>query len=1585
MRSMLNKWLLTATLLLTVLVLGACGMFTQEQLEALNPEFRVEDGMIQYRLEGEVTWLDLFSASSLRGDDGEGIEAVYLNAEGHLVFVTTAGDEINVGSVIGVGEPGIPGQDGVGIMNASISAVGDLLITLTNGQVVNAGSVISFQGIQGPPGLRGPQGEPGREVEFRLDVDHIQWRYVGASLWINLIAVSDLEGNEGAPGQTGAPGIDGREVEFNASSTHLQFRYSGDVDWIDIFDLVTLRGAQGPQGETGEQGPVGPEGPQGAPGAQGPQGETGEQGPVGPEGPQGAPGAEGQDGQDGRDVIIRVEEGILQWQSEGDGDNEWNDLINLGATQTVTFMNLFYDLIGKNLLAYDLLMLDEVGLDRSPDFDGFIFNESIVVQLSFYLAACFVDGFNFDVPNVEMFPFERDICDEIPELYSVIYGVTVDGDPFEELDQVLIFLDWIALHNERSFFRYTLMNPLTGLDPLSPSDEYVFVQHSSRNRLIRFVNLDFDPDGLGITLVHTNLHPLGNLNDWVYGGSEDPVLFENLVIATLFSGGFADFELSRYFGTNDISSPLYQLMLNQGIYEYVDNALVVTPGSIRFEVLFGEVFPIPTEQYFVTTAPALTPGGTERMFELDGWVLNDPEEFVQHEHDHDDFFSFFQTHPNLFEDGTDQINLTAVWTELFTVRFEDYDGTLLKSQVVRRGDGASAPDDPSRTGHIFDGWSISFSNVTSNLTVTAEYTVRSYTITFNSDGGSSVSSITRNFGASVTAPTNPTRTGYSFTGWSPALPSTMPANDLNVTAQWTANAYNVTFNANGGTGSMPAQSITFDSSADLNSNAFTRAGFTFAGWTTLAGGGGASYSNNATFVMDVEGITLYAQWTPIQYSIEYILNGGTDDTSNPSTYTVLSNTITLQAPSRFGHSFEGWYSDANFNTSVSTIEQGSIGNITLYARWSANTYQVTFDGNGATSGTMSNQNYTFGATANLFGNGFSRTGHTFTGWNTQPDGSGDAYSSSFTMNVEGIKLYAQWSINEYTITFDSNGGTSVDSITQNFGTSVEAPSNPTRTGFTFTGWSQTVPTTMPAENITLVASWTANEYTITFNSDGGTAVSSITQDFGTAVTRPSDPTRDGFTFDGWSPDVPSTMPAENLTLTAQWSANNYTITFDSNGGTSVSSITQAFGTSITAPDDPTREGFTFNGWNPSVPSTMPSSDRTLTAQWTPINYNISIELIGPGAGSFGTSGLRNVGQSITINVQPEENFRVKSVTVIALSNESTLSVSEISSTSYTFTMPASNVRVTIELEEIPENFELFAGGRGTQNDPFQIETWEHLRNVDEELDAYFILNNDLDSNTAGYDTFVQDSGWLPLNTFTGSFDGNENSILNLSILSRRGSIANVGLFSEVNGGEVKDLTLSGSVSIGVYNDNVALMAGRAVNATLTNIVVEGSVTAIGLRVAGLIGSTEGNVTLENVVNNATVTNNVNTTRSGTGGLIGGVVDSTNLTILNSQNTGSVIGPDYVGGFIGYVFGTSTNLELTVTNSTNSGSITQVSSSTNPAAGGLIGAVGSGVTGEIILNNFTNTGALSTESGNNVNNIIGRNIPNISVVDNSEPR
>ena len=187
-----------------------------------------------------------------------------------------------------------------------------------------------------------------------------------------------------------------------------------------------------------------------------------------------------------------------------------------------------------------------------------------------------------------------------------------------------------------------------------------------------------------------------------------------------------------------------------------------------------------------------------------------------------------------------------------------------------------------------------------------------------------------------------------------------------------------------------------------------------------------------------------------------------------------------------------------------------------------------------------------------------------------------------------------------TYAYGALGGTYATQIVQAGEKAIE-PDVPSRQGYQFTDWylddTKYDFNTAVTKDMTLTAKWTANSYTITFDTDGGSEIASITQDYGTAIIAPADPTREGYTFIGWDKEIPTTMPAENMTITAQWEINQYTVTFDTGGGSAVASITQDYGTAITAPADPTRGGYTFIGWDKAIPATMPAENMTITAKW----------------------------------------------------------------------------------------------------------------------------------------------------------------------------------------------------------------------------------------------------------------------------------------------------------------------------------------------------------------------------------------------------
>ena len=389
-----------------------------------------------------------------------------------------------------------------------------------------------------------------------------------------------------------------------------------------------------------------------------------------------------------------------------------------------------------------------------------------------------------------------------------------------------------------------------------------------------------------------------------------------------------------------------------------------------------------------------------------------------------------------------------------------------------------------------------------------------------------------------------------------------------------------------GTGSAVTDMKPHNNILTLRGALFTRAGYTQVGWSTVDGGEKV-YGFEDIYTKN-EALTLYPVWNTNKYTITFDTNGGSEIA--PITQDYGTEITAPDNPTRKGYTFKGWDKEIP--------ETMPAENITVKAQWEINQYTITFDTNGGSEIAPITQDY---GTEITVPDKPTRKGYTFKGWDKEiPE----------TMPAENITVKAQWEINPYTITFDTNGGSEIAPITQDYGTEITAPDNPTRKGYTFKGWDKEIPETMPAENITVKAQWEINQYTIAFDTNGGSEIAPITQDYGTEITAPDNPTRKGYTFKGWDKEIPETMPAENITVKAQWEINQYTIAFDTNGGSEIAPITQDYGTEITAPDNPTRKGYTFKGWDKEIPETMPAENITVKAQWEINQYTIAFDTNG---------------------------------------------------------------------------------------------------------------------------------------------------------------------------------------------------------------------------------------------------------------------------------------------------------------------------------------------------------------------------------------
>ena len=225
-----------------------------------------------------------------------------------------------------------------------------------------------------------------------------------------------------------------------------------------------------------------------------------------------------------------------------------------------------------------------------------------------------------------------------------------------------------------------------------------------------------------------------------------------------------------------------------------------------------------------------------------------------------------------------------------------------------------------------------------------------------------------------------------------------------------------------------------------------------------------------------------------------------------------------------------------------------------------------------------------------------REGHSFSGWTGLP----------LTMPAHDVEVTGEFVINQYTITFDANGGSEVAPITQDYNTAITAPDAPTREGYTFMGWNEELPATMPARDLTLTAQWQINTYRLIYNVDGMT-YTMVPVTYGDAVTPEPNPTKEGHTFSGWS-EIPATMPASDVEVTGSFTVNTYKLVYKVDG--EVYKTTEVtYGTAPATEPAPEKEGHTFSGWS-EIPATMPASDVEVTGSFTVNTYKLVYKVDG---------------------------------------------------------------------------------------------------------------------------------------------------------------------------------------------------------------------------------------------------------------------------------------------------------------------------------------------------------------------------------------
>ena len=479
------------------------------------------------------------------------------------------------------------------------------------------------------------------------------------------------------------------------------------------------------------------------------------------------------------------------------------------------------------------------------------------------------------------------------------------------------------------------------------------------------------------------------------------------------------------------------------------------------------------------------------------------------------------------------------------------------------------------------------------------------------------------------------KAGHTFGGWATANNSSTPvSNPYNpqstqtLYAIWTVINYATTYNANGSTsGSAPSStSNAFGATITVanNTGSLARTGYTLAGWNTLANGTGTSYIlNSGQYTQGASNLTLYAEWVPNTYVVSYDVNGSNDSAPSSHSGVLANGTVSLRAGvTKAGYAFVGWTYNSVTYAAGASFTIGS-ADASVVAKWIAvYTLSYNLNGTGASGTVPSDFQYTVGDNV-IVDNGIpTRSGYTFGGWKDQSN-EVHAAGSNYNISSTNYLLYAVWTPIAYTVTYALNGGsgTAPTESSKNVNNTFTVASAPSKIGSTFTGWS-----------------------------DGTNVYGS------------------GSTY---------LVGTSNITLTAQWSANSYAITYDLAQGTSSvpSGVSKAYLASWTLPAAPTRVGYNFSDWYDGSSGyaaeasyTLNSaSNLTITARWNAVvYYSVTYNLDG-GLGSAPTQDPLQNGQSFNLAADPSKTGHSFAGWSYA---------SATYSSGATITMPASNITIT---------------------------------------------------------------------------------------------------------------------------------------------------------------------------------------------------------------------------------------------------------------------------------------------------------------------
>ena len=549
------------------------------------------------------------------------------------------------------------------------------------------------------------------------------------------------------------------------------------------------------------------------------------------------------------------------------------------------------------------------------------------------------------------------------------------------------------------------------------------------------------------------------------------------------------------------------------------------------------------------------------------------------------------------------------------------------------------------------------------------------TLTLNLDGGGLTPPLPENklkgrFGSDVPAVANPIKEGYVFSVWNPELPKKFPAENGTYTAQWAKEGdYTITYHLDGDSYNTNPASYNVET-ATITLNPAIKIGYDFAGWYDNAACSGYPVTHI------VKGSTgnkeFWPKWKVRSYTITYNLDGGTNNSSNPDSYTVETETIILKPAIKIGYDFLGWYDNASCSGyPVTHIEKGSTRNKEFWAKWEAIPYTITYHLNGGKNDADNSANYTI-ETKTILLKDAEKEGYTFKGWYNNAACSGSPVTCIEKGSTGDREFWAKWEAVTYSITYHLNGGENDTGNPANYMEIETITLKPAvKTGYDFLGWYDNAsysgsPVTCIEKDSTgnkaFWAKWKIVTYSISYNLDGGKNhtdnPANYTVETETIWLKPA--VKKGYTFKEWCEPFPGGYilwnqikkgSTGNKTFRANWKIVTYGITYHLDGGKNhaYNPVNYTIETETITLKEAERTGYIFKGWyNNAACSGSPVTDivrgstgyKEFWAKWEAVTYSITYHLNG-GSHSGNPASYNAEMGTITLEDASKANYTFK--------------------------------------------------------------------------------------------------------------------------------------------------------------------------------------------------------------------------------------------------------------------------------------------------------------------------------------------------------